>query len=107
MRARGGTIGVGLGLLALCGCQDPVTEVVVELDTDLPVPVQADALEISITTPSGTQTFAQPIPNFPATPTVVPEDGGEPFSVSATLMMCDPAELTLVKPAMAASIRCR
>jgi hypothetical protein len=97
VRARA-VLATAAAALTLAGCHDPVTEVVVVIDTDLSLPAEADTLEVQVTSPRGTQTFTygqvsaptgpNALPKFPATIGVVPSDGSEAlFTVTATLLL--------------------
>jgi hypothetical protein len=109
MRASGIVVGLAASLLALPGCHDPITEVVVVVDTDLSLPAQANILQLDVTSqngqvnrpfvygagmggaPPGAGLPGPPLPTFPATLGLVPGNGqGGPFSVTATLFAADP-----------------
>jgi hypothetical protein len=104
MRARELVGGVAVALLAVPGCHDPSTEVVIVVDTDLSLPAQANVLEIDVTNQNGvTEAFSYgvgpggapfglPLATLPGTLGVVPGEGQSgPFSVMAALSVSDPA----------------
>jgi hypothetical protein len=104
-RRSAGIVGaVGVTLLALTGCHQPVTEVVVVVDTDLSLPAEADTLELDVTTQSldhayvygaghaATTAGASALPTFPATLGLVPADALDAsFSVTASLAIAPAA----------------
>ena len=93
MRASWERVLLALAMLAAVGCHDPVTEIVLVLDTDLAIPAEANSLEIELATPAGTFDSSYSFDGaaagvkFPATLALVPGDaaGYGPFDLTATL----------------------
>jgi hypothetical protein len=93
MRASCARAVLATALLAAVGCHDPVTEIVLVIDTDVAIPAEANSLEIEIGTPPGVlrsdYSFdgAAAGTKFPATLGLVPGDaaGYGPFDLTATL----------------------
>ena len=86
-----GHLGLAAALVALAGCHDPITEIVVVLDTDLTVPGEVDGMVLEIDAPAGIQRQNHPLDSaaqFPATLGLLPGDaaGFGPFDVIATLI---------------------
>jgi hypothetical protein len=93
MRASLARALLALALLAATGCHDPVTEIVLVVDTDVAIPAEASSLELELATPAGVFTLAYSFDGaaagtkFPATVGLVPGDaaGYGPFDLTATL----------------------
>jgi hypothetical protein len=77
----GGRAGWLCALLALAGCQDPLTEVVVVIDSDLQVPGDVDSVQFRV---DDTQFFDN-LERFPASIGVVSQGTRTAFSFHVTL----------------------
>jgi len=80
------------GALLAFGCHDPVTQIVLVVDSDLVAPGEVNRLELEIDQPGGVterREFDLHANEFPATGTLVPGDaaGYGPFSVRASLFL--------------------
>jgi hypothetical protein len=90
MRARH-ALAIG-ALLALAGCHDPVTEIVLVVDTDLSAPTEVNQLDLEIDAPAGPtrQQFdlsARGAATFPATVGLVPADAAGFGAIDVTVSL--------------------